>query len=48
MRLPTKAIQSDWVEDIKAGKHNVFTSSSPSGWTNNDIGLAWLEQVFGR
>ena len=43
-----KAIQSDWVEDIKAGKHNVFVSSSPSGWTNNDIGLAWLEQVFDR
>jgi hypothetical protein len=21
-------------------------SLSPSGWTNNDIGLAWLEQVF--
>lgn len=23
-------------------------ASSPSGWTNNDIGLAWLEQVFDR
>ncbi|KAH5621133.1 hypothetical protein HBI60_254160 [Parastagonospora nodorum] len=22
--------------------------SSPSGWTNNEIGLAWLEQVFNR
>jgi len=43
-----KAIQSDWVEDIKAGKHDVFITSSPSGWTNNDIGLAWLEQVFDR
>jgi hypothetical protein len=29
-----------------AGKHNVFVTSSPSGWTNNDIGLAWGEQVF--
>jgi hypothetical protein len=41
-------IQSSWVEDIKAGKHSVQVSSSPSGWTNNDIGLAWLEQVFDR
>jgi hypothetical protein len=32
-------IQSSWVEDIKAGKHGVHVSSSPSGWTNNDIGL---------
>ena len=23
-------------------------ASSPTGWTNNDIGLAWLEQVFDR
>ena len=43
-----KGIQSAWVEDIKAGKHDVFITSSPSGWTNNDIGLAWLEQVFDR
>lgn len=23
-----------------------FLSSSPTGWTNIDVGLAWLEQVF--
>ena len=43
-----KDIQSSWVEDIKAGTHTVHVSSSPSGWTNNDLGLAWLEQVFDR
>jgi hypothetical protein len=42
------AIQSSWVEDIKAGEHEMFISSSPSGWSNNDVGLAWLEQVFDR
>jgi hypothetical protein len=42
------AIRSSWVEDIKAGEHEVFVSSSPTGWSNNDIGLAWLEQVFDR
>ena len=41
-------VRSTWVEDIKAGKHEIFVTSSPSGWTNNDIGLAWLEQVFDR
>ena len=41
-------IQSHWVADIKAGKHAIHVASSPSGWTNNDIGLAWLEQVFDR
>jgi hypothetical protein len=26
----------------------VFITSTPSGWSNNDVGLAWLEQVFNR
>jgi hypothetical protein len=42
------AIRSSWVEDIKAGEHEVFVSSSPTGWPNDDVGLAWLEQVFDR
>ena len=41
-------MRSSWVEDIEATKHSVFVTSSPSGWTNNDVGLAWLEQVFDR
>jgi hypothetical protein len=43
-----QSIQSSWVEDIKVQKHEVFIGSSPNGWSNNDIGLAWLEQVFDR
>ena len=41
-------IQSSWVEEIQPQVHSVLVSSSPSGWTNNEIGLAWLEQVFNR
>lgn len=41
-------IQSSWVDDVEAGKHEVFIGNSTSGWTNNDLGLAWLEQVFER
>jgi hypothetical protein len=41
-------IQSRWVEEIKAEVHSVLVSSSPTGWTNNEIGLAWLRQVFDR
>jgi hypothetical protein len=43
-----KAVQSSWVEDVEAESHSVHVASSPSGWTNNDICLAWLEQVFDR
>jgi hypothetical protein len=41
-------VQSSWVDDIVASKHDVFIGNSPSGWSNNDIRLAWLEQVFER
>jgi hypothetical protein len=42
------ALQSSWVDAIDAEKHSVFTTSSPTGWTTNDIGLAWLKEVFDR
>jgi hypothetical protein len=41
-------IQSRWVADINPSKHSIHVASSPTGWTNNEIGLAWLEQVFDR
>lgn len=41
-------IQSSWVEEIEPGVHSVFVSSTRSGWTNDEVGLAWLEQVFNR
>jgi hypothetical protein len=40
------AIRSSWVEDIKAGEHEVFVLSSPTDWSNDNVSLAWLEQVF--
>ncbi|KAH8621979.1 hypothetical protein IG631_23374 [Alternaria alternata] len=40
------AVQSSWVEAISEGEHSVFVTLSPSGWSNNDIGLAWLKEVF--
>jgi hypothetical protein len=41
-------LQASWVADIEARKHDVHVTSTPSGWTNNDAGLGWLEQVFDR
>ncbi|KAF1922227.1 uncharacterized protein M421DRAFT_79115 [Didymella exigua CBS 183.55] len=41
-------IQSSWVEEIELGVHSAFVSSTPTGWTNNNTGLAWLKQVFNR
>jgi hypothetical protein len=41
-------IQSSWIEDLNPQHHQVFVTVSESGWSNNQIGLAWLQQVFDR
>jgi len=43
-----EGLLSGWVEDINPEEHSAFITSSSSGWTNDEIGLAWLEQVFDR
>jgi hypothetical protein len=39
-------VQSNCVNDIDKKKHSVYTTVSPSGWSNDDAGLGWVEQVF--
>jgi hypothetical protein len=39
-------IQDSWLQDFDPTEHKAFFVSSPSGWTNNQLGLAWLKQVF--
>lgn len=41
-------LRDSWLRDLEVGRHQLFCCSTPSGWSNNDIGLAWLEQVFDR
>jgi hypothetical protein len=38
----TSGIQSTWVDDLLAEQHQIFVSHSATGWSNNDLGLAWL------
>jgi hypothetical protein len=42
------SIQDSWLQALDHETHQVRISSSSSGWTNNDVGLAWLKQVFDR
>jgi hypothetical protein len=42
------SLQDSWLQAFDPDDHWAFFTSSPSGWTNNDIGLAWLKQVFDR
>jgi hypothetical protein len=40
------SIQDSWLQALNHETHQIRISSSSSGWTNNNIGLAWLKQVF--
>jgi hypothetical protein len=42
------SIQDSWLQAFDPDDHRAYFASSPSGWTNNEIGLAWLKQVFDR
>jgi hypothetical protein len=42
----SKKVQASWVHDIDPETHDIRFSVSPSGWTNDDLGVAWLQQVF--
>jgi hypothetical protein len=44
----TKEIQSSWVREIEAEEHSVSVRHSPSVCTYNELGIAWLKQVFDR
>jgi hypothetical protein len=39
-------VQANWVHDINPKTHSIYFSVSQSGWMNDDLGVAWLEQVF--
>ena len=47
-RSASGSIQDSWLQALDHETHQIRISSSPSGWSNNDIGLAWLKQVFDR
>jgi hypothetical protein len=41
-------IQDTWLQDFDPTIHQAFFATSPTGWTNNELGLQWLKQVFDR
>ena len=42
------SIQDSWLEAFDPAKDKAFFTCSTRGWTNNEIGLKWLEQVFNK
>ena len=38
----TGNIQDSWLQDFDPEQYKCFFASSPSGWTNDDLGYSWL------
>lgn len=41
-------LQDDWLQDFDPDEHSCYFTSTPNGWTSDEHGLAWLEQVFDK
>ena len=44
----SSGLREGWLRDLEVGKHQIFCSTTASGWSNDNLGLAWIEQVFDR
>ena len=42
------SIQDSWVQDFNYNEHQAWFTSSPSGWTSDEIGFKWLEALFDK
>jgi hypothetical protein len=40
--------QDTWLDDFDPETEEAYFSTSPTGWTNDQIGLEWLIGVFNR
>jgi hypothetical protein len=39
-------LQDIWLQDYDPLQHRYWFASSPNGWTNNELGLSWLQSLF--
>jgi hypothetical protein len=39
-------IQDTWLQDFNPEEQDCFFSSSPNGWTSDEIGSKWLQELF--
>ena len=44
----SKDLQDSWLDDFDEHAHRVFFASSKNGWSDDELGLEWLQRVFDR
>ncbi len=43
-----RVVEASWVGGTDLKMRSIYLTTPPDGWTYNDLGLTWLEQVFDR
>ena len=41
-------LQDTWVQDFDATTQSAYFATSPTGWTNNELGLAYIDCLFDK
>lgn len=41
-------LQDTWLDEFDPQKDEAYFTSSPTGWTNDELGFSWLTTVFDR
>ena len=44
----SRDMQNTWLDDFDAANQQAYFAASSNGWSNDEYGLVWLEQVFDR
>jgi len=39
-------IHDTWVEELRTTEREIYITTSPTGWTNDDLGFEWLTTIF--
>ena len=46
--LKGKLYQKSWFQQLEKNESRGYIATTENGWTNNEIGLAWLSQCFDK
>jgi len=44
----SRDLQDTWLDDFDHSKELAYFATSEKGWSNEELGLAWLKRVFNR
>jgi hypothetical protein len=47
-KASTGDLQDSWLQNYDPSEHPCWFASSPNGWTNDELGVSWLQSLFNK